>query len=459
MISLDLNTQPKFDSFGKYFQTPQLKQPNLDTSWMSYLNGNKSLGTPSVSPYQQLAGQLVGNVGGRLSTFASQMFGDEESGQIAGGLVGSAVGSTFSGLSDNLVKGAALGTGLGQDVGSSVAGTALGIGGTYAGKGITNAMGNTWGGRFLGQGVASTIGGIGGGLAGNAIKGKGLFDNIRNISTAVKAGKAVKAGEKIKDLQQIQKLGKVGSMNIAGMAGQVVGTALSAATGPSHAYQGKYGKITQGLDHSYDAIQSAIGFVPGWGQLVSGIMALNKGLTNIFGSTDGMTKQDAILGSAWAGPLNWINMAGAKRTGIFNNQSWQNTEKTDSFMQNSFGNLGEKFAKAREEAGKTYGTFSRKAYRKAQANVGLANRAWGQVLNMANQNEYQNIRANDMTSINNQRYQQMIQGGFQPLARGKNGMKILSFATTSGYQDTGMRLLSRAALNSSGMRILSNAAI
>lgn len=458
MISLDLNTQPKFDSFGKYFQTPQLKYPDIDKSWMSNLNTG-SYSTPYVNGVQKFGGTVTSALGDYIPAYMSNIFGDEEGGQIAGGLVGSAVGSTFSGLSDNLVKGAALGTGLGQNVGASVAGTALGIGGTYAGKGITNAMGNTWGGRFLGQGVSSTIGGIGGGLAGSAIQGKSLFDNVKNISTAIKAGRAVKSGEKIKDLTQIQKLGKVGSMNIAGMAGQVVGSALSAATGPSHAYQGKYGKITKGLDYSYDAVQSAIGFVPGWGQLVSGLMALNKGLTNVFGSTDGMTKQDAILGSSWAGPLNWINMAGAKTTGVFNNQSWQNTEKTDSFMQNSFGNLGEKFAKAREEAGKTYGTFSRKPFRKAQANIGFANRAWGQILNMANQNEYQNIRATNMTSINNQRYQQMIQGGFQPLYRGKNGMKILSFATTGGYQDTGMRLLSRAALNSSGMRILSNAAI
>jgi hypothetical protein len=34
-------------------------------------------------------------------------------------------------------------------------------------------------------------------------------------------------------------------------------------------------------------------------------------------------------------------------------------------MQNAFGNLNDKFDKAREEAGKTYGTFSSKAYKKA----------------------------------------------------------------------------------------------
>jgi hypothetical protein len=34
-------------------------------------------------------------------------------------------------------------------------------------------------------------------------------------------------------------------------------------------------------------------------------------------------------------------------------------------MGNAFGNLGDKFAKARDEAGKTYGTFSRGAARDA----------------------------------------------------------------------------------------------
>jgi len=52
-------------------------------------------------------------------------------------------------------------------------------------------------------------------------------------------------------------------------------------------------------------------------------MALNKGLSNIFGSTSGMTVQDAILGSAFMpAPVKWVNMIGAKTTSTFDNQSW-----------------------------------------------------------------------------------------------------------------------------------------
>jgi hypothetical protein len=74
------------------------------------------------------------------------------------------------------------------------------------------------------------------------------------------------------------------------------------------------------MDTAYDLVQTGIGFIPGWGTFASGMMSLNKGLSNIFGSTDGMTKTDAILGSAFMpAPVKWLNMAGASTTGTFNN--------------------------------------------------------------------------------------------------------------------------------------------
>lgn len=376
-------------------------------------NGN-TLGTT-------LAGQGLQTLGSRLGAFTQSAFGDDELGQVSGELVGSAVGTTFSTMGNNLLKGIALNHGLGVDVGSSLAGAAAGISGQYVGKGIRKAMGNTWGGKFLGQGTSSTIGSVGGSIAQNLIKGNGF-----GISG-----------------------------NPVGVAGQIVGSALSAANGPSKEYGGKYGKITKGMDTAYDLVQTGLGFVPGWGQIAAGAMALNKGLSNVFGSTDGMTVQDAILGSAFMpAPVKWLNMAGARTTENFNNQSWQNTERTDSFMQNAFGNLADVFDKARQEAGKTYGTFSRKAYGKAQANMTKANNAWDDILAMTNQNELQNIRSQAMTSINNQRYAQMIQGGFNPIYRGKQGMKIFNNATN---HNMGMRLLSAAALIDNKQMILCGA--
>ena len=52
-------------------------------------------------------------------------------------------------------------------------------------------------------------------------------------------------------------------------------------------------------------------------------------------------------------------------------------------MQDAFGNLGDKFSDAREQAGKTYGNFSQGAYRDAQNNLNFANYAWNKILSMA----------------------------------------------------------------------------
>jgi len=57
-----------------------------------------------------------------------------------------------------------------------------------------------------------------------------------------------------------------------------------------------------------------------------------------------------------------------------------------------------------------------------------------------------------MSSINNQRYAQEIGGVWQPLARGKYGMKILNNATN---HNIGQRLLSGAALIDNKQMILS----
>lgn len=73
------------------------------------------------------------------------------------------------------------------------------------------------------------------------------------------------------------------------------------------------------MDTIYDLASIGVNAIPG-GQVISGVMALNKGLSNIFGSTDGMTVQDAILGSAFMpAPVKWLNMAGATTVGNFNN--------------------------------------------------------------------------------------------------------------------------------------------
>ena len=407
---------------------PQKKEQSYDY-WNSGSSDKKKTttstdstkNTPSTGSVAASAG--IGMATDYLSGIASdQLFGESELGRGMGTLFSSGISSVGNTIGDNLLKGVALTKGLGINAAASLAGAGAGLAANYMGQGITSLMGDSRLGKAVGQGFATGAGTIGGTAASAAIQGANV-------------GKALAA------------------INPYAFGATVLGSALGAAVGPSKEYAGKYGGITQTMDTAYDLATLGTAFVPG-GQVLSGALALNKGLSNIFGSTDGMTVQDAILGSAFMpAPIKWLNMAGATTVGNFNNQSWQNSQKANSFMGNAFGNLNDRFDQAREEAGKTYGLFSSGAAKDAQRNLNFANYAWNKILAMADQNEYQNIRSQDMSSINNQRYAKQIQGGWSPLARGKYGMKILNNATN---HNIGMRLLSGAALIDNKQMILCN---
>lgn len=346
-------------------------------------------------------------------------------------------------MGSNLYKGQSLFEGVGQNAGQALTGAGVGLVSNWAGRGITSAMGNSTLGRGVGAGAATALGSIGGQAVSNLLSNGNVLTHFADGGTGFFGtdGNWFKSG--------------AGTINPYALGMQVAGTALGAMTGPSKEYGGTYGNITRTMDSIYDVATAGANFIPGVGQGISAVMTLNKGLSNIFGSTDGMTKTDAILGSAWMpAPVKWLNMAGAKTTSKFNNQSWQNIEKADTFMGNAFGDLNEKFSKARTESGKTYGTFSRSAYKKAQSNIDFANPAWDQILAMSDQNILQKIRAEYMSSINNQKYSQMINGGFRPVSSGKQGMKILNNATN---HNIGQRLLSAAALIDNKAMILCNA--
>jgi len=224
---------------------------------------------------------------------SDKIFGnDTDLGRTMGTLFSSGISSTGNTLANNVLKGEALTQGLGQNAGVSLAGAGVGLASNYIGQGINSLGGNTALSRGIGAGVATGLGTVGGAAASNLI-------------TAGKIGNIFKGAN---------------SINPYALAANVVGSALGAATGPSKEYSGKYGSTTQTADTIYDAATIAANAIPGVGQLISAGMVLNKGLSNIFGSTDAMTKTDAILGSAFMGaPVKWLNMAGARTTGSFNN--------------------------------------------------------------------------------------------------------------------------------------------
>lgn len=440
-MALDINYQsPSLTS--QYSITPQIATqsflntyaPNMPKTFSSINTtttpkaGNKILASGVGMATDYLSNRLTGD-----------MFGDSYLGSTIGQAFSNTLSSAGNTISNNLLKGNTLTQGLGQNIVSSLSGVVAGVAGDQIGKGITSLMGNSKLGKGIGAGLANGIGSFGGTVLSNLAKGNSALNGFTAASEAANG---------------IGTIGKFGAMaNIGGLAGSAVGAALSAVTGPSKEYNGKYGNITQIADTAYDLVQAGASAFGPVGAIISGGMALNKGLSNIFGSTDAMTTQDAILGSAWVGaPVKWLNMWGSSKTGTFDKQSWQNSEKTNNFMGSSFGNLADRFKKAREEAGKVYGTFSQGAKQEAQENIDFANRAWDKILAMANQDEYQNIRSRDMASINNQRYAQNIQGGFTPLQIGKMGMKILNNTID---HNRGMRYLSAAALIDNKQMILS----
>ena len=291
------------------------------------------------------------NLGEMIPEFVGNILGQNtDFGGTLGNFFSQGVSTATNTIGKNILKGQGLVEGLSQNVGQSLAGTGVGLAAQGIGKGITSLGGDSMLSRGLGQATATGIGTIGGQAVSNLLKGEKAFKGISDRIKAAKLSRdAAKAGQTIGGLTKA-----AGTMNLVGLGGQIVGSGLQAAFGPSKEYGGKYGNITQTMDAVYDVAQGVVGTLGPVGMGVSGLMAVNKGLSNIFGSTSGMTTQDAILGSAFMpAPVKWLNMWGANTTSTFNNQSWQNSEKTKSFMGNAFGNLGDKFNRAREVAGKT----------------------------------------------------------------------------------------------------------
>jgi len=296
------------------------------------------------------------------NALAPYIFGNSTGGNIISGIAG---GLLQGGLQQSLQN--SLTNGL-----KSGATSAVGIGAGLLGQGIESWGNHSKFSKFAGGAVSSGLGQVGSAFVNNGMAGVGnIFGSAAGISSF-------------------------------GMG--AVGAGLQAMNGPSKEYQGKYGSITKNMDLAYDAVQAGVNAIGPVGSVISGGMALNKGLSNLFGSTDGMTVQDAILGSAWApAPVKWLNMAGAKKTGTFDNYSWQNKEKTAGLL-GSYGNLESKLDKAINEAGKTYGTFSRGAYKKARNRLAFANEAWEKLIDMGDLAELGEIKGSQMASVNTGRY-------------------------------------------------------
>lgn len=200
---------------------------------------------------------------------------------------------------------------------------------------------------------------------------------------------------------------------------------------------GKYGHVAS----TADSIADGVGMISNANPLYSGAGRLAMGAVNkITGGTDGMTLQDSLLGSGsiaamaagFGGPVGWgvagayllasgINAATGKTTTDNAYKSFMDKDKltdvssgyTDMDLENEAQNL----------YNKKYGGFSRGAYKKAQKKIDQAQMQMTDKIDIRDTAKLGQIRAG-MVDANNMRYQMAINGGYKPLAIGRDGLKI-----------------------------------
>ena len=454
MGDLSLNWQQAVAQ--QVYPTPQLKTPYVlsntlyPTGYLKNLQlSNRNQSSSNGSPLSSFG---VGVATDYLSKIAGdKLFGDSEFGRGLGTLFSSGISSAGNSMINNLFKEQTLMSGLGQNVGSSLAGAGAGIVSNYIGKGINALGGDSKLSRGIGQGISSGLGTVGGTMLSNLVSSGNI---IGNASKLFGTGDSILTTAKtIKDTAGNVATKAAGAINPYALGATVLGTALGAAMGPSKEYGGDYGGVTKTADTIYDMASLGVNFIPGVGQALSGAMALNKGLSNIFGSTSGNTLVDSILGSAFMpAPIKWLNQIGKTTSRSVGNQSWQNTERKNAFIGNAFGNIENRIQEGIKHSNSTQGLFASGATRKFNQEVDFANMATNKLLAMMDQHDLQNIKSQYMSSINNQRYAQDIQGGWNPIYRGKQGMKIFNNQIN---HNIGQRLLSGAALIDNKAMILS----
>lgn len=194
-------------------------------------------------------------------------------------------------------------------------------------------------------------------------------------------------------------------------------------------YEGDKGYITQIGDSAYDTLANAVYNIPGYGKFawagMQGAKLLGKGVGKIGGGTDGMTTFDAIMGTSGLNltPLALINGFGGKRANTLNNQNYFDQQKLNDTADAYAQDEAER-REAERKSGKKFGLFSSGSRHSANRLIGEENRDANIRLAIADDMNLQKIRGQYMTSINNQNYQNLINGGLKPISFGQKGMKI-----------------------------------
>lgn len=179
--------------------------------------------------------------------------------------------------------------------------------------------------------------------------------------------------------------------------------------------------LTTGLNSFYDQLSNKVGPIAGGVMKAAGLVS--DGLTALGVGTDQMTTTDKILDSKFlkmtpAGLVNSI--FGKKSDTIYKND--QAFEQVGS----SYTGTNAFVDDAVKKSGKKYGLFSSGARKKANEQIGEANRQQNIVSDIADEaTDRFNIR-NSMAAINGNRMAYYLQGGYDQssIRVGKSGMSI-----------------------------------
>lgn len=178
-------------------------------------------------------------------------------------------------------------------------------------------------------------------------------------------------------------------------------------------YSGDAGNISASIDGMWDgASDIAMGFPP-VGTMIGGIMKgqkfLGRAVNALGAGTDGMTTQDAILGS----PL--FNLTFGLVNGIFGQRSDSFTKDSEMFSQmgSSYGGTTGQADTAVSKSNKKYGLFSSGARRDANRLIRESQNQQNIMKDIQEDTNDQNLLAMSMSQQASQTYMNRLQGGYQ----------------------------------------------
>lgn len=218
------------------------------------------------------------------------------------------------------------------------------------------------------------------------------------------------------------KAGKFG-----GQYGGVIGDTASAIGDMigKRGLNGKYGGITKGMDTTYDTIQKAAANFGPIGNIVSGAMGVGKlvgnAVSKIGGGTDGITKTDAILNSAFLNltPLGLINGFGGKKANTYTRNA-----ELDKSTNGGFQGFLTTQDVTQIGAGKKYGLFSSGARNKQNQLTEFTSNMKHTISGIVDTNTINNLAAQGSTPFVANQQSIDLSGGIQQMRAARHGMQF-----------------------------------